>query len=80
MTSTTSDTLPVSILRFTFYKLKLTLNNCSDREVTPIVVWFFINILYFPYDAQDLAKVPFEEFSRPIFEKLARVQDLETPN
>ena len=45
---------------------------CADREVTPIVVWFYINILYFPYNAQDLAKVSFEEFARPILESLAR--------
>ena len=51
---------------------------CADREVTPIVVWFYINILYFPYNAQELAKVPFEEFAKPIFERLARVGDLST--
>lgn len=43
------------------------------------MVWFYINILYFPYNAQELAKVPFEEFARPIFEQLARVQDLQAP-
>ena len=47
-----------------------------DREVTPIVVWFYINMLYFPYNAQDLAKVPFEDFARPIFESLERVADI----
>ena len=40
------------------------------------MVWFYINILYFPYNAQDLAKVSFEEFARPIFESLERVADL----
>ena len=48
----------------------------SDREVTPIVVWFYINMLYFPYNAQDLAKVSFDDFSRPIFESLERVEDI----
>ena len=48
----------------------------TDREVTPIVVWFNINMLYFPYKAQDLAKVSYEEFSRPIFESLERVPDI----
>ena len=48
----------------------------SDREVTPIVVWFYINMLYFPYNAQDLAKVSFNDFSRPIFESLERVEDI----
>lgn len=41
-----------------------------DREVTPIVLWFYINILYFPYNAHELAKVPFEEYASPIFEQL----------
>ena len=39
-----------------------------DREVTPIVLWFYINILYFPYNAHELAEVPFEEWAAPIFE------------
>lgn len=47
--------------------------------MTPIVVWFYINMLYFPYNAQDLARVPFEEFARPIFESLARVPDPTAP-
>ena len=48
----------------------------TDREVTPIVVWFYINMLYFPYNAQDLAKVTYEDFSKPIFESLERVADI----
>lgn len=52
------------------YKINFTL--CADREVTPIVLWFYINILYFPYNAHELAKVSFEEFSQPIFERLRR--------
>jgi len=47
--------------------------------VTPVVVWFYINILYFPYNAQDLAKVPFEDFARPIFESLENVDDTTRP-
>jgi hypothetical protein len=47
--------------------------------VTPVVVWFYINILYFPYNAQDLAKVPFEDFARPIFESLEIVDDTTRP-
>lgn len=46
---------------------------CVDREVTAVVVWFYINMLYFPYNAQDYAQVPFEEFARPIFESLENV-------
>lgn len=49
---------------------------CIDREVTPIVVWFYINMLYFPYNAQDLAKVSFEDFSQPIFDSLERVANI----
>ena len=30
-------------------------------------------MLYFPYNAQELAKRPFDEFARPIFESLDRV-------
>ena len=33
-------------------------------------------MLYFPYNAQDLAKVSFEDFSRPIFESLERVEEI----
>ena len=53
---------------------------CSiDREVTPIVVWFYINMLYFPYNAQDLAKVPFEDFARSIFDSLDSVEKILDP-
>lgn len=47
-----------------------TMRHPPDREVTPIVLWFYINILYFPYNAHELAKVPFEEYASPIFEQL----------
>lgn len=50
-----------------------------DREVTPIVVWFYINMLYFPYNAQDLAKVPFEDFARSIFDSLDSVEKILDP-
>ena len=33
-------------------------------------------MLYFPYNAQDLAKVSFEDFSMPMFESLERVPDI----
>ena len=48
--------------------------------MTPIVVWFYINMLYFPYNAQDLAKVSFEEFAQPIFDSLERVADITGEN
>lgn len=64
------------------YALVLCLNcllllTCAslDREVTPVVVWFYINTLFFPYNAQDLAKIPFEEFSKPILENLRQIED-----
>jgi hypothetical protein len=38
-------------------------------------VWFYINTLFFPYNAQDLAKIPFEEFSKPILENLRQIED-----
>ena len=44
----------------------------ADREVTATVLWFYINILYFPYNAHELAKVPFDEWAAPIFEHLQR--------
>lgn len=43
--------------------------------MTAVVVWFYINMLYFPYNAQDYAQVPFEEFARPIFESLENVDN-----
>jgi len=43
--------------------------------VTAVVVWFYINMLYFPYNAQDYAKVPFKEFARPIFESLENMEN-----
>ena len=39
------------------------------------MVWFYLNNLYFPYNAQDLAKVSFEDFAKPIFDSLDRVSD-----
>ena len=33
-----------------------------DREVTAAVMWFYINLHYFPYNAQYLAQIPFEQF------------------
>ena len=44
--------------------------------MTPVVVWFYINTLFFPYNAQDLAKVPFEEYSRPILENLGKIEEI----
>jgi len=32
-------------------------------------------MLYFPYNAQDYAKVPFKEFARPIFESLENMEN-----
>ena len=42
--------------------------------MTPQVLWFYINSLFFPYNAQHLAKVPYEEFAEPIFKMLERME------
>ena len=52
-----------------------------DREVTASVLWFYINSLYFPYNAQNLAEIPFEDFAAPLFQKLlvTEEKEYETP-
>ena len=66
----------LSFRNFDLLKCLCVVHMYTDREVTPIVVWFYINMLYFPYNAQDLAKVSYEDFSKPIFESLERVADI----
>lgn len=41
--------------------------------MTPLVVWFYINIHYFPYNAHKRAAVPFVEFAKPILDSLAGI-------
>jgi hypothetical protein len=48
----------------------------ADREVTAAVMWFYINLLYFPYDAQFTAQREFNEWFQPI--KIALIVNPET--
>ena len=52
------------------------LKHPPEREITPAVMWFYINLLYFPYNAQHRALERFEDFFKPTRKALDQINYL----